>query len=59
MRGDLPTAFHEAGHVAAAWRHGLKVHSVTIVPTPEFRGHIWHIRCAESTLTMMDPTAPG
>jgi hypothetical protein len=42
MRGDLPTAFHEAGHVAAAWRHGLKVHSVTIVPTPEFRGHIWH-----------------
>ena len=41
-RGDLPTAFHEAGHVAAAWRHGLKVHSVTIVPTPEFRGHIWH-----------------
>jgi hypothetical protein len=25
MRGDLPTAFHEAGHVAAAWRHGLKV----------------------------------
>ena len=23
-------------------RRGLKVHSVTIVPTPEFRGHIWH-----------------
>jgi hypothetical protein len=36
-RGDLATAFHEAGHVAAAWRHG-----VTIVPTPGFRGHIWH-----------------
>ena len=42
MRGDLPTAFHEAGHVAAAWRHGLKVHSVTIMPTQEFRGHICH-----------------
>jgi hypothetical protein len=41
-RGDLSTAFHEAGHVVAAWRHGLKVHSVTIVPTPEFRGRIWH-----------------
>jgi hypothetical protein len=41
-RGDLPTAFHEAGHAVAAWRRGLKIHSVTIVPTPEFRGHIQH-----------------
>ena len=41
-RNDMPTAFHEAGHVVAAWKHELKVHSVTIVPTPEFRGRIWH-----------------
>jgi hypothetical protein len=41
-RGDLATAFHEAGHVAAAWSRGLKVHSATIDPTPEFRGHILH-----------------
>ena len=41
-RGDLATAFHEAGHVAAAWSRGLKIHSATIDPTPEFRGHILH-----------------
>ena len=34
--------FFEAGHVVVAWKHGLKVHRVTIVPTPGFRGHIWH-----------------
>jgi hypothetical protein len=31
-------AFHEAGHVVAAWSRGLKIHSATIVPAPEFRG---------------------
>jgi hypothetical protein len=41
-RGDLSTAFHEAGHVVAAWSRGLKTHSATIVPTPEFRGHTLH-----------------
>jgi hypothetical protein len=41
-RGDLPTAFHEAGRVVAAWSRGLKTHSVTIIPTPEFRGHVLH-----------------
>jgi hypothetical protein len=41
-RGDLPTAFHEAGHVVAAWRRGFKIYSVTIVPTSEFRGHLQH-----------------
>jgi hypothetical protein len=41
-RGDLATAFHEAGHVAAAWSRGLKIHSATIDPTPEFRGHTLH-----------------
>ena len=41
-RGDLATAFHEAGHIAAAWSRGLKLHSATIVPTPGFRGHTLH-----------------
>ena len=41
-RGDLVTAFHEVGHVAAAWSRGLKIHSATIDPTPEFRGHTLH-----------------
>ena len=43
MRGDLATAFHEAGHVAAAWSRGLKTHSATIDPTPGFRGHALHV----------------
>ena len=37
MRGDLPTAFHEAGHVVAAWSRGLEIHGATIVPGPEFQ----------------------
>ena len=41
-RGDLPTAFHEAGHVVAAWRRGLKIHNVTIVPGPGFQGMVKH-----------------
>ena len=41
-RGDLATAFHEAGHVAAAGSRGLKIYSATIDPTPEFRGHTLH-----------------
>jgi hypothetical protein len=41
-RGDLATSFHEAGHVAAAWSRGLKIHSATIDPTPGFRGHTLH-----------------
>ncbi len=36
------TAFHEAGHAVASWRHGLKVHSATIVPTAEFQGLVVH-----------------
>jgi hypothetical protein len=42
-RGDLATAFHEAGHVVAAWSRGLKTHSATIDPTPGFRGHTLHV----------------
>jgi hypothetical protein len=41
-RGDLATAFHEAGYVVAAWSRGLKIHSATIDPTLEFRGHTLH-----------------
>jgi hypothetical protein len=41
-RGDLPTAFHEAGHVVAAWSRGLKIHNATIVPSPEFLGRVRH-----------------
>jgi hypothetical protein len=41
-RNDMPIAFHEAGHVVAAWSRGLKTHSATIVPTPGFRGHTLH-----------------
>jgi hypothetical protein len=31
-----------SGRVAAAWSRGLKIHSATIDPTPEFRGHTLH-----------------
>jgi hypothetical protein len=34
--------FHEAGHVVAAWSRGLRTHSATSIPTPEFRGHVPH-----------------
>ena len=37
-RNDLPMAFHEAGHVAAAWSRGLEIPGAMIVPTPEFQG---------------------
>jgi hypothetical protein len=37
-----PMAFHEAGHIVAAWRRGLKVHSATIVPSADFLGNIQH-----------------
>ena len=40
-RGDLPTAFHEAGHVVA-WSRGVKIHNATIVPSPEFNGLVRH-----------------
>jgi hypothetical protein len=36
------TAFHEAGHVVAAWRQGVRVYRVTIVPTDGFMGRIDH-----------------
>lgn len=36
------TAYHEAGHVVAAWRQGLKFHRVTIIPTAHFDGSVVH-----------------
>jgi len=36
------TAFHEAGHVVAAWRRGLKVYGATIVPAPGIAGKVEH-----------------
>ena len=41
-RNDLPIAFHEAGHVVAAWSRRLKIHSATIAPTSEFEGQVRH-----------------
>ena len=41
-RGDLATAFHEAGHVVAAWSRRIKIHNATIVPTHEFQGLVQH-----------------
>ena len=35
-RNDIPIAFHEAGHVVAAWSRRIKIHGATIVPTVEF-----------------------
>jgi hypothetical protein len=32
------TAFHEAGHVVAQWRNGLKLKTATIVPTVDASG---------------------
>jgi hypothetical protein len=38
----LSTAFHEAGHAVACWRHGLKVHSATIIPAHDLSGAVQH-----------------
>jgi hypothetical protein len=35
-------AFHEAGHVAAAWEHGIRVNTVTIISTDDAHGHVKH-----------------
>ncbi len=34
------TAFHEAGHAVASWRHGFKVHSATIVRAADPHGRV-------------------
>ena len=33
-------AYHEAGHVVAAWRHGFKIKSATIVPEKDILGKV-------------------
>jgi hypothetical protein len=37
-RSAMPTAFHEAGHVVAAWSRGVETPGATIAPSPEFQG---------------------
>ena len=41
-RNDMPIAFHEAGHVVAAWSRRVKIHKATIVSSPEFLGQVRH-----------------
>jgi hypothetical protein len=36
----LATAYHEAGHAVIAWKSGIKVKSVTIVPGDGFDGQV-------------------
>ena len=36
------TAYHEAGHMAAAWRLRLKICRATIVPSDDFAGIVEH-----------------
>jgi hypothetical protein len=36
------TAYHEAGHLAAAWRLGIKIRRATIIPTTDCTGEVEH-----------------
>ncbi len=36
------TAYHEAGHMVAAWRMHVKIHTATIVPTEDYEGCVHH-----------------
>src|SRR5580700_11422788 len=36
------TAYHEAGHMVAAWRHHLKIRRATIIPAEDFAGRVDH-----------------
>ena len=36
------TAYHEAGHMVAAWRMRVKIHKATIVPTEIYLGCVHH-----------------
>jgi hypothetical protein len=36
------TAYHEAGHMVAAWRLGMKIRSATIVPDESYSGKVEH-----------------
>jgi len=43
----VATAYHEAGHVVAAWRFDFEIESATIEPTPE-RGSLGHMQLSAS-----------
>jgi hypothetical protein len=55
------TAFHEAGHLVAAWRLGLRVHGATIKPGVDYAGLVEHekARSGESASIWTGPTAHG
>jgi ATP-dependent Zn protease len=55
------TAYHEAGHMVAAWRMRVKIHKVTIVPVRIMRAaSTTKARSGESNLTSTDPSLrPG
>ena len=36
------TAYHEAGHMVAAWRQGMKIRRATIVLSAKFMGQVEH-----------------
>jgi len=36
------TAYHEAGHAVVAWREGIRVNSISIVPEKDSQGHTSH-----------------
>jgi hypothetical protein len=36
------TAYHEAGHIVTAWRHGVKIKRATIVPAGDYHGAMDH-----------------
>ncbi len=36
------TAYHEAGHAVAAWRHRMKLRSATIIPASDYSGVVEH-----------------
>jgi hypothetical protein len=41
-RSRLP-GWHEAGHAVAAWHYRVRLLRATIVPSPEFHGHVEHV----------------
>ena len=36
------TAYHEPGHMVAAWRMRMKIHKATIVPAQDYAGCVHH-----------------
>lgn len=36
------TAYHEAGHMVAAWRLGMKIRRATIIPAEDYAGKVHH-----------------